>query len=130
MIEKYYGKFGVHASYYDRETVRKAYQLFDNPRNFLNLRTLAQNEMILQRDKNLLLWHYSIKAIMLMYWIFGTNNMASLAYSLVSTVFYYFHEWAAFIIFVLKPFPECHNLFKDANNTPSTATIKECEYID
>jgi hypothetical protein len=41
MIEKYYGKFGIHATYYDRETIRKSYQFFERPKNFLKLRTLA-----------------------------------------------------------------------------------------
>ena len=29
MIENYYGKFGVQATFYDRETVRKSQKLFD-----------------------------------------------------------------------------------------------------
>ena len=41
MIEKYYGKFGVQATFYDRETVRKSHLLFDKPNDFMKLRTLA-----------------------------------------------------------------------------------------
>lgn len=66
---------------------------------------------------------------MVIYWIFGSNNMASVIYGILSTVFQYFHEWAAFMIFVLKPFPECHDLYK-GNNKPSPQQVKECEYID
>ena len=47
MIEKYYGKFGVHATYFDRETVRKSNSFYNQPNDFLKLRTLAQNELIL-----------------------------------------------------------------------------------
>jgi len=71
MIELYYGSFGVQSTFYDREAVRNFKVFQKQPSNFLKLRTLAQNEMILFKDKGLLLWHYVVKIGLISYWIFG-----------------------------------------------------------
>jgi hypothetical protein len=54
------------------------------------LRTLAQNEMLIQSDKNLLPYFYAMKISLMIYWLIGQefvlNTIYSIAYSLLWTV--------------------------------------------
>lgn len=66
--------------------------------------------MIILKDKALLLWHYGLKFALILYWIFGKNNMVTISYNIISAIFYFLHEWSAFFIFILKPLPDCESL--------------------
>lgn len=66
--------------------------------------------MIILKDKALLLWHYGLKCALILYWIFGKNNMVTISYNIISAVFYFMHEWSAFFIFTLKSLPDCERL--------------------
>ena len=71
------------------------------------LRSLAQHEMILQKDKSLLLWFYVIKINLLVYWLMGQDFVVMFVYRVVKYIVWYALDCVVYFFTILRTAPNC-----------------------